>query len=48
VAAIAAELTDDRGGGNLPRGAPGTDIGLHLQTVGAEIGVTYDGVLRPR
>lgn len=34
------ELTDSRGGGDLPDFAPGTDIGLHLQTVGAEIGVT--------
>lgn len=34
------ELTDERGGGDLPLNAPGTDIGLHLQTVGAEIGVT--------
>ena len=34
------ELTDSRGGGERPDGAPGTDIGLHLQTVGGEIGVT--------
>lgn len=35
------ELTDDRGGGARPHGAPETDIGLHLQTVGHEYGVTY-------
>jgi adenylosuccinate synthase len=35
------ELTDARGGGNRPCRAPETDIGLHLQTVGAEVGVTY-------
>jgi len=34
------ELTDDRGGGARPHGAEGSDIGLHMQTVGAEIGVT--------
>lgn len=34
------ELTDDLCGGLRPRGAPGTDIGAHLQKVGAEIGVT--------
>ncbi len=34
------ELTDERGGGNRPLGAPGTDIGLHMQTVGKEVGVT--------
>jgi adenylosuccinate synthase len=34
------ELTDERGGGDLPLNAPGTEIGLHLQKVGAEIGVT--------
>jgi len=34
------ELTDDLCGGDLPRGAPETDIGAHLQKVGAEIGVT--------
>lgn len=34
------ELTDERGGGDRPVNAPGTDIGLHLQTVGGEIGVT--------
>mmetsp|Transcript_2255 Transcript_2255/g.2645 ORF Transcript_2255/g.2645 Transcript_2255/m.2645 type:complete len:246 (+) Transcript_2255:2-739(+) len=34
------ELTDDLCGGDLPRGAPGTEIGRHLQEVGAEIGVT--------
>lgn len=34
------ELTDSRGGGDRPDFAPGTDIGLHLQTVGAEVGVT--------
>jgi len=34
------ELTDDLCGGMLPRGAPGTDIGHILQTIGAEIGVT--------
>ena len=34
------ELTDSRGGGEVPDGAPGTDIGLHLQTVGGEVGVT--------
>lgn len=38
--APAAELTDDRGGGDRPRGAPESDIGLLMQTVGAEIGVT--------
>lgn len=35
------ELTDDRGGGARPHGAEGSDIGLHMQTTGAEIGVTY-------
>ena len=34
------ELTDARGGGDRPDGAPGTDIGLHLQQVGREVGVT--------
>ena len=34
------ELTDSRGGGDRPDGAPGSDIGLHLQTVGREVGVT--------
>jgi hypothetical protein len=34
------ELTDSRGGGEIPDGAPGTDIGLHLQQVGREVGVT--------
>jgi len=34
------ELTDDLCGGMVPRGAPGTEIGKILQTVGAEIGVT--------
>jgi len=34
------ELTDDLAGGKLPRGAPGTEIGAHLQKVGAEVGVT--------
>jgi adenylosuccinate synthase len=34
------ELTDSRGGGDRPLGAPGTDTGLHLQTVGREVGVT--------
>ena len=34
------ELTDERGGGDLPLHAPGTDIGLHLQQVGAGVGVT--------
>lgn len=34
------ELTDERGGGDRPLNAPGTDIGLHLQKIGAEIGVT--------
>jgi adenylosuccinate synthase len=34
------ELTDERGGGDRPLNAPGTEIGLHLQKVGAEIGVT--------
>jgi len=34
------ELTDDLSGGDLPRGAPGTEIGAHLQKVGGEIGVT--------
>lgn len=29
------ELTDERGGGDRPSGAPGTDIGLHLQVCGA-------------
>lgn len=35
-----SELTDARGGGARPMNAPGTDIGLHMQTVGREIGVT--------
>ena len=34
------ELTDDLAGGDRPRGAPGTEIGAHMQQVGAEIGVT--------
>ena len=34
------ELTDDTCGGMVPTGAEGTDIGRHLQVVGAEIGVT--------
>ena len=34
------ELTDDLSGGMLPRGAPGTEIGEHMQRVGAEFGVT--------
>jgi adenylosuccinate synthase len=34
------ELTDDLCGGMVPRGAPGTEIGRIMQTVGAEIGVT--------
>ncbi len=37
---LCAELTDDRGGGDRPRHAPETDIGLHMQTVGFEVGVT--------
>jgi hypothetical protein len=28
------ELTDDLSGGDLPRGAPGTEIGTHLQDEG--------------
>jgi adenylosuccinate synthase len=34
------ELTDERGGGDQPLNAAGTDIGLHLQQIGAEVGVT--------
>lgn len=34
------ELTDDTCGGMVPTGAPGTEIGRHMQTIGAEIGVT--------
>jgi adenylosuccinate synthase len=34
------ELTDDTCGGMVPRDAPGTAIGRHMQVVGAEIGVT--------
>uniref|UniRef100_A0A7S2WFC9 Adenylosuccinate synthetase n=1 Tax=Mucochytrium quahogii TaxID=96639 RepID=A0A7S2WFC9_9STRA len=34
------ELTDSTCGGEVPDGAPGTEIGAHLQKVGAEIGVT--------
>lgn len=34
------ELTDDLSGGDLPRGAPGTVIGKHLQDEGFEYGVT--------
>lgn len=34
------ELTDDLAGGDLPRGAPGTEIGAYLQKIGGEIGVT--------
>lgn len=39
------ELTDDLCGGDVARGAPGTEIGAHLQKVGAEVGVTTG---RPR
>lgn len=48
------ELTDERGGGDRPLNAPGTEIGLRLQQVGGEIGVTtgrkrrcgwFDGVV---
>jgi adenylosuccinate synthase len=35
------ELTDRLSGGDRIVGDPETDIGLHLQTVGAEVGVTY-------
>ena len=35
-----SELTDARGGGERPMHAEGTDVGLHLQTVGGEVGVT--------
>jgi adenylosuccinate synthase len=34
------ELTDERGGGDRPLNAPGTEEGLHLQRVGREVGVT--------
>lgn len=34
------ELTDDRGGGAREHGAPESDIGLHMQNVGHEYGVT--------
>lgn len=34
------ELTDERGGGDRPLNAEGTEIGLKLQNVGREIGVT--------
>jgi adenylosuccinate synthase len=34
------ELTDERGGGDRPLNSPGTDIGLHLQQKGFEVGVT--------
>jgi adenylosuccinate synthase len=34
------ELTDERGGGDRPLHSEGTDVGLHLQKVGAEVGVT--------
>ena len=34
------ELTDARGGGERPMNSEGTDIGLHLQKVGGEVGVT--------
>ena len=34
------ELTDARGGGDIALNAPGTDVGLHLQNVGGEVGVT--------
>ena len=34
------ELTDVDAGGERERGAPGSDIGAHIQKVGAEIGVT--------
>ncbi|MDP2438010.1 MAG: adenylosuccinate synthetase [archaeon] len=33
-------MTSTEDGGNLTPGASGTDIGHHLQTVGAEVGVT--------
>jgi adenylosuccinate synthase len=35
-----SELTDARGGGERPMNAEGTDIGLHLQKIGGEVGVT--------
>jgi adenylosuccinate synthase len=35
-----SELTDERGGGEKPLNSEGTEIGLHLQKVGAEVGVT--------
>ena len=35
------ELTDARGDGGRELNGPETDIGLHLQEVGGEIGVTY-------
>lgn len=34
------ELTDSSCGGEFPDGAPGSEIGRHLQEVGHEIGVT--------
>jgi len=34
------ELTDSTCGGMVPDGAPGTEIGRHLQVTGGEIGVT--------
>ena len=34
------ELTDSTCGGMVPDGAPGTEIGRHLQITGGEIGVT--------
>ena len=34
------ELTDARGGGDKPMHGPESDVGLHLQTVGGEVGVT--------
>ena len=43
-----SELTDARGGGERPMHAEGTDIGLHLQTVGGEVGVTCVRRLRRR
>jgi len=35
-----SELSDARGGGERPMNAEGTDIGLHLQKIGGEVGVT--------
>jgi adenylosuccinate synthase len=34
------ELTDARGGGDRPMNSEGSDIGLHLQVKGGEVGVT--------